>query len=128
MGVSRTSKSPTSLYLANRGYKVANMPIISEITNPLDISTLSSPLIVGFLINPEHLAKIRASRISQIGKVEGGSYTDSTSVRSELDYARSIYTKHKIHIIDVTLKGIEETAAEILNLYFNKTGQHKSRD
>lgn len=127
-GVSRTSKSPTSLYLANRGYKVANLPIISEIPVPLDIKTLNSPLLVGFLINPEHLSKIRSSRLSQIGKVDGGSYTNSASVRNELDYAREIYHKHSINIIDVTLKGIEETASEIMNLYFNKTGQHKSRN
>lgn len=123
VGVSRTSKSPTSLYLAQRGYKVANWPIINSIE--YDFSKLTYPLIVGLTISIDRLIQIRHSRLiaKNIGKSDN-EYIDALSIEDELKYANKILRYYNIPIIDVTSKAIEEVAAEIINLYFEKRGGH----
>lgn len=127
LGVSRTSKSPTSLYLAQRGYRVANLPIIQDI--PVDLSKLTKPLIIGLTIHPETLNHIRTNRILSLDHSSGANnykradhYTNIKNIYEELEYANQIFTNYKIPIIDVSRKAIEEIVAEIINLYLFKRG------
>jgi regulator of PEP synthase PpsR (kinase-PPPase family) len=122
-GVSRTSKSPTSLYLAQRGYKVANWPIINGVD--YDFSLIDKPLIVGLTIGIERLIQIRQCRLmGQDLKNFKNDYTDATSIKDEIKYANRIFNKNNFPIVDVTSKAIEEISAEIINLYFAKKGEH----
>jgi [pyruvate, water dikinase]-phosphate phosphotransferase / [pyruvate, water dikinase] kinase len=122
-GVSRTSKSPTSLYLAQRGYKVANWPIINGVD--YDFSLIDKPLVVGLTIGIERLIQIRQCRLmGQDLKNFKNDYTDATSIKDEIKYANRIFNKNNFPIVDVTSKAIEEISAEIINLYFAKKGEH----
>ncbi len=122
-GVSRTSKSPTSLYLAQRGYKVANWPIINGVE--YDFSSISKPLVIGLTISIERLLQIRQYRLmGQDLKNFKNNYTDATSIKDEIKYANRIFKKNNFPVIDVTSKAIEEISAEIINLYFAKKGGH----
>jgi [pyruvate, water dikinase]-phosphate phosphotransferase / [pyruvate, water dikinase] kinase len=129
-GVSRTSKSPTSLYLAQRGYMISNMPIVKDIEMPVDISTLSGSLSVGLTILPERLRQIRTTRFQSMGSKIGeeNQYIDIDIIKEEILLAHKFYSLHKMPVIDVTGKAIEETSAEILNLYFKKVGGHLTRE
>jgi [pyruvate, water dikinase]-phosphate phosphotransferase / [pyruvate, water dikinase] kinase len=128
LGVSRTSKSPTALYLAQRGYKVANLPLIPEIL--VDLSNLKHPLIIGLTIAPEILNQIRNNRIlsldplSKSGQHSASSdhYTNIEKIYEELEYARKIFSQYKLPVVDVSRKAIEEIVAEIINIYSNKCG------
>ena len=123
VGVSRTSKSPTSLYLAQRGYKVANWPIINGVE--YDFSKFNHPLIIGLTISIDRLMQIRYSRlIAKDIREHNSEYTDALSIEDELKYANKLLKHYNIPIIDVTSKAIEEIAAEIINLYFAKKGRH----
>ena len=123
VGVSRTSKSPTSLYLAQRGYKVANWPIINEVE--YDFSLIKKPLIVGLTISIDRLIQIRQCRLigQDFNNFKNG-YTDVLSIREEIKYAKNIFKNNNFPIVDVTSKAIEEISAEIINLYFAKKGEH----
>ncbi|WPX96048.1 Putative pyruvate, phosphate dikinase regulatory protein [Candidatus Bandiella woodruffii] len=126
MGVSRTSKSPTSLYLAQRGYKVANWPVINGID--YNLSQINNPLVVGLTISVDRLIQIRQFRlISKDIKHCNNEYTDALVAKEELKYANKIFRHHNIPVIDVTSKAIEEISAEIINLYFTKKGEHLVR-
>ena len=123
VGVSRTSKSPTSLYLAQRGYKVANWPIINEIE--YDFSLIKTPLIVGLTVSIDRLIQIRQCRlIGQNFSDFKNDYTDALSIREEIRYANKIFKNNNFPVVDVTSKAIEEISAEIINLYFAKKGEH----
>jgi regulator of PEP synthase PpsR (kinase-PPPase family) len=123
LGVSRTSKSPTSLYLAQRGYKTANIPIIKGIKAPIDFSKFQSTLIVGLTVSPEKLKSIRDNRLNSLLKPGTKSdtgidnYTDISFIREEVIEARRFFDEHSIPVIDVTNKAIEETSGEIINMY-----------
>lgn len=114
LGVSRTSKSPTSAYLAQKGYRVANIPIIPGMK--VDIKKIKGPLIVGFTISPYILMHIRSSRINE----RLASYSDIQTIKSEIAEAEKLFKEEAIYIVDVSFKAIEEIAAEVLKLYFNK--------
>ncbi|MDZ5761855.1 Phosphoenolpyruvate synthase regulatory protein [Candidatus Cyrtobacter comes] len=116
LGVSRTSKSPTSAYLAQKGYKVANIPIIQGIT--VNLEKITNPLIVGFTISPYILMHIRSSRGGM--KLAYASYSDIRTIKSEIVDAEKLFMEKEIPTVDVSLKAIEEIAAEVLKLYFNK--------
>ena len=125
VGVSRTSKTPTSIYLANRGVKVANVPVVPDCPLPAELETLNGPLVVGLTINPEPLVQIRMSRLRQLrldggrfGKHAhvGGDYAELQRVRTELMYARRLFARYGWPVIDVTRRSVEETAAAILQL------------
>ena len=131
LGVSRTSKSPTSLYLGQRGYKVANYPVILGL--PLNIPNLEKllregePMFIGLTTTSHNLSKIRASRLHMLCNEEDRSsqaivdkYTESTAIKEEITYANNIFNKLGIPVIDVTNKAIEESAAEIINLYLKQ--------
>jgi regulator of PEP synthase PpsR (kinase-PPPase family) len=132
LGVSRTSKSPISLYLGQRGYKVANYPIILGLS--LDISNFTRlmkqgrPMFIGLTTSAHYLKKIRTTRLSMLCSSDHQSaqsiaynYTSELAVQEEITYAYSIFQHLKIPVIDVTNKAIEESAAEIINLYLKKS-------
>jgi len=110
LGVSRTSKTPLSMYLANRGHKIANLPLIPEVPVPQVLDQVDSDRIIGLICQPEKLVKIRSNRLESLGLGHTTSYTDVEKVRRELAYAQSIFKKYQAQVIDVTDKSIEETA------------------
>jgi [pyruvate, water dikinase]-phosphate phosphotransferase / [pyruvate, water dikinase] kinase len=121
IGVSRTSKSPTSVYLSCRGYKVANIPFVSIETMPKTIYDLKNPLIVGLAINPEKLSQIRQNRLSSMGSEDiTTDYVDLEAIKNEILESKKLFAKLKCPIIDVTKKSVEETAAKIINLLQEK--------
>lgn len=116
LGVSRTSKTPTSLYLANRGIKAANIPIVSGCPLPEELNALSNKLIVGLTKDPDSLVEIRRNRLKHLHESQETSYADPDQVRDEVQQARRLFARMNIPVIDVTRRSIEETAAEILML------------
>ncbi len=117
VGVSRTSKTPTCIYLANRGVKAANIPIVPNIDLPPDLYQASGPLIVGLIATPDRLIKIRRNRLISLHQDPDTDYVDLESVREETAFARKLFARQGWPVIDVTRKSVEETAAAILNLY-----------
>ncbi|MGZ8997428.1 MAG: kinase/pyrophosphorylase, partial [Allosphingosinicella sp.] len=115
-GVSRTSKTPTSIYLANRGYKVANIPLIPESPPPPNLFGLKHPLIVGLTTNPERLIQVRRNRLLSLNQAPETDYVDSEAVNAELAFARRLFADHGWPVIDVTRRSIEETALAIVKL------------
>jgi len=117
MGVSRTSKTPTSIYLANRGIKTANVPMVPGVPLPLEVEHLKRPLIVGLFASPERIVQIRENRILSINPhQEATAYTDRHAVSDEIARSRRLFTDKGWPMIDVTRRSIEETAAAILAL------------
>ena len=116
-GVSRSSKTPTSIYLANRGYKVANIPIIVESPPPPTLFGLRKPLVVGLTTAPERLIQVRRIRLLSLNQTPETAYVDSDRVSREIQYARRMFADNGWPVIDVTRRSIEETAAAVINLY-----------
>lgn len=123
VGVSRTSKTPTSIYLANRGYKTANIPIVPELGLPPGMESLSGPLVVGLTTSPDRLVMVRRNRLLAMNEKTETDYVDAERVRAEVAEARRLCAKHSWPVIDVTRRSIEETAAAILNLYHRRAEQ-----
>ena len=117
VGVSRTSKTPTCMYLANRGFKVGNIPLIPGMTLPKNIATATKPLFVGLTREPKSLSDIRQSRLRIMNDKRGGAYADLDGIREEIAEARRLFAKYNWAVIDVTRRSIEETAATIIQLY-----------
>ena len=124
VGVSRTSKTPTCIYLANRGLKAANVPIVPGCPLPSELMEAERPLIVGLLNDPKQLVQIRRNRLKSLGQDEETDYVDLETVKNEVKEARRLYTRQGWPIIDVTRKSIEEVAASILHLYNHQPEQH----
>lgn len=120
IGVSRTSKSPTSVYLSCRGYKTANVPFVTIETIPDTVYDLKKPLIVGLTINPEKLVQIRQSRLTSIGQDVKTDYIDVESIKNEIAESRKLFSKLNCVTIDVTQKSVEETSARIIQLLQEK--------
>jgi regulator of PEP synthase PpsR (kinase-PPPase family) len=116
VGVSRTSKTPTCVYLANRGVKAANVPYVPGIPFPERVLELEKPMFVALTAAPERLIEVRRNRLQHLGQHKETDYLDPEKVRDETKEARKFYTKHGWPVIDVTRRSIEETAAEILTL------------
>lgn len=125
IGVSRTSKSPTSVYLSCRGYKTANIPFVSIETIPATVYDLKKPLIVGLTINPEKLMQIRQTRLALLGQEMGIDYVDLESIKNEIAESRKLFAKLNCSIIDVTRRSVEETAAKIIQLVQEKKIKEK---
>jgi len=116
-GVSRSSKTPTSIYLANRGFRVANIPIVVESPPPSALFGLRKPLVVGLTTAPERLIQVRRNRLLSLNQAPDTAYVDNDRVAREVQYARRMFADNGWPVIDVTRRSIEETAAAIINLY-----------
>jgi hypothetical protein len=116
IGASRTSKTPTSLYLANRGIKTANVSLVPEIAPPESLKTLSKPLVVGLVASPQRIAEIRRHRLLGIKDTANQDYTDTEKISAEMKFTRQLCSRHGWATIDVTRRSIEETAAAIIKL------------
>lgn len=115
VGVSRTSKTPTSIYLANRGIKTANIPMVPGIALPPQIESLKKPLVVGLFASPERIVQIRENRILSLNATQDkSSYVDRSAVTEEVAQSRRLFTNKNWPMIDVTRRSIEETAAAII--------------
>lgn len=122
VGVSRTSKTPTCIYLGNRSVFAANVPIIREMALPDTLDKVEKALIVGLRIAPDRLLHIRKSRLANLNEQRSTDYTAIDAIRAELIYANRIFERKGWPVLDVTRRSIEETAASILNLLSEKRG------
>ena len=122
VGVSRTSKTPTCLYLANRGIKAANVPFVPGVPLPAELLQATQPLIVGLTNDPERLIQLRRNRLSMLDHNEETDYTDIEAVRAEVREARRVFAEQHWPVIDVTRRSIEETAAAIYKLLMRRHG------
>ena len=113
LGVSRTSKTPLSIYLANKGYKVSNLPLIPEVPLPKVLDKVDKRRMIGLVCDPDKLAKVRSNRLDALGLTQATSYTDVEKIYEELDYSKKVFQKHQAYIINITDKSIEETACII---------------
>jgi regulator of PEP synthase PpsR (kinase-PPPase family) len=117
LGVSRTSKTPTSIYLANRGYKTANVPVVPYVALPPALEGLRRPLIVGLVASPERIIQIRQNRLLSLNANSQTEYVDRVAVAEEIGASRRLFAEKGWPTIDVTKRSIEETAAAILDLF-----------
>jgi regulator of PEP synthase PpsR (kinase-PPPase family) len=117
IGVSRTSKTPTAIYLANRGVKTANIPLVPGVPLPPRLEDARKPLIVGLVASPDRIVQIRQNRLLSLRANDETSYVDRDAVAEEIALSRRLCARHNWPMIDVTRRSIEETAAAILDLY-----------
>lgn len=121
VGVSRTSKTPLSMYLGHKGYKVANIPIVPGIDPPSDLFKIDQNKIIGLIIDPSRLAEIRSARISVLGSQTFGNYADIDKIYEELEWSREIFKRNKRWpVLDVTGKALEESSVEIENIILHR--------
>ena len=116
LGVSRTSKTPTSIYLANRGYKTVNIPLVLDQKIPDDLLLNKTSCIVGLIADPERLSDIRRNRVAIMNDQNLKDYTDLNFIKKEVEDSKKLFKKNNWPIIDVTRKSVEETAASILKI------------
>ena len=118
VGVSRTSKTPTAIYLANKGFKTSNIPLINENSIPQILKENPKiSCVVGLSTEPERLVDIRKNRMNSLKETENKSYTDLDKIRKEIENAKNTFRKYKWPSIDVTRKSVEETAASVIKIY-----------
>jgi len=122
VGVSRTSKTPTCIYLANRGIKAANVALVPGADPPPELFALTRPLVVGLTNDPERLIQVRRNRLVQLKQEDRSDYVDIEAVRAEVASARRLFNERDWPTIDVTRRSIEETAAAVLKLLARKRG------
>ena len=125
LGVSRTSKTPTSIYLANKGYKTSNIPLIDENSIPLILKKNPKiTCVVGLNTEPDRLADIRKNRMTSLRENENKSYTNLEIIKKEIDESKKTFKKYRWPAIDVTRKSVEETAASVIKIYeiYKKNG------
>ena len=124
VGVSRTSKTPTSIYLANRGVKTANVPLVPGVPVPPQLEKLTKPLVVGLTASPERIVQIRQNRLLGLrAEHDADHYVDRQAVAEEIAASRKLCGRHNWPIIDVTRRSIEETAAEVMALLAERRRQ-----
>ena len=116
LGVSRTSKTPTSIYLANKGYKTANIPLVLDQKIPDDLYTNKMSCIIGLVADPERLSDIRRNRVAIMQDQNLKEYTDLESIKKEVENSKKLFKKYSWPVIDVTRRSVEETAASILKI------------
>jgi len=118
VGISRTSKTPLSTYMAQKGLKVANVPLVLGVDPPSELEQVPDSKVYGLVIRPEALEKIRKARLTHLGMPPDSSYGTRKHIEEELEYSRAVFRAHpNWPVIDVTSKAIEETAADILRIY-----------
>ncbi|CAH0259425.1 Putative pyruvate, phosphate dikinase regulatory protein [Peribacillus frigoritolerans] len=120
MGVSRTSKTPLSQYLAHKRYKVANVPLVPEVEPPEELFLVPPEKCIGLKISPEKLNHIRKERLKSLGLNDHAIYANVERIKEELTYFDKIISRLNCPIIDVTNKAVEETANLIINILQNK--------
>jgi [pyruvate, water dikinase]-phosphate phosphotransferase / [pyruvate, water dikinase] kinase len=116
LGISRTSKTPTSIYLAQRGYKTANLPLVPGVQLPVALTQPHSAFVVALVASAERIAEIRRNRVALIGDRNLDQYVDRTRILEEIQYSRRLCAQHGWPVIDVTRRSVEETAATIIRL------------
>ena len=116
VGVSRTSKTPTCIYLAQRGVRAANVPLVPGAEPPAQLFRLTRPIVVGLTVSPDRLISIRRNRLLNLNEQRESTYTETDSVRDEIIRARRMFERNGWPVIDVTRRSIEETAAQVVNL------------
>jgi regulator of PEP synthase PpsR (kinase-PPPase family) len=116
VGVSRTSKTPTCIYLAHRGVRAANVPLVPGGEPPDRLLAAQRPLVVGLVVSPDRLIQIRRNRLLSLNEGRESSYVDQEAVRAEIIRARKLFEKKGWPVIDVTRRSVEETAAAVINL------------
>ena len=120
LGVSRTSKTPTCIYLANRGFKAGNIPLVPNAPLPTILDNFKNPFIVGLVASPDRIVQIREQRLMGLRQNEQTDYIDVDRVRDEMRQAKRMFIKKGYKVIDVTRKSIEETSALIIKSYKNR--------
>ena len=126
-GVSRTSKTPTSIYLANRGVKTANVPLVPNMPVPVQLERIAKPLVVGLTASPERIVQIRQNRLLGLkAHRDDDLYVDRQAVAEEIAFSRRLCARHNWPIIDVTRRSIEETAAAVIALLADRRRQAAS--
>lgn len=123
LGVSRTSKTPTTMILATKNYKVSNLPLVPESRLPKEIFEIDSRRIIGLLIDPEKLSDIRSDRSKELGLFGESIYFNDQRINKELEYAKEVYKDLDCKVIDVTNNTIEQTATEIVEYYKSEFGE-----
>lgn len=123
VGVSRTSKTPTCIYLANRGIKAANVPMVPGVPLPEELLKATHPLMVGLTTDPRRLVQLRRNRLRLLNEDEESEYVDMERVVGEINAARRLFAQHNWPVIDVTRRSVEETAANILQLLARRREQ-----
>jgi regulator of PEP synthase PpsR (kinase-PPPase family) len=116
LGISRTSKTPTSVYLGHRGYRAANIPLVPGVPLPEEIYSLEKPIIIGLTASPERIIQIRRNRLLNLKEDRSTDYVDESAVKEEVIYAKRLFARQGWASIDVTRRSIEETAAKVINL------------
>lgn len=116
VGVSRTSKTPTCIYLAHRGVKAANIPLVGTTSVPPALSNLKGVPVVGLTLSPDRLVQIRRNRLRSLNEGRESNYVDSDAVRTEIVAARRLFERQGWPVIDVTRRSVEETAAAVINI------------
>ncbi len=114
VGVSRTSKTPLSIYLAHRGWKVANIPLVQGIDPPPELFKVEPSRVAGLLIDPQRLLELRAARLRNLGQDPRSAYADFEQIEDEIRYAKGVYRKNGWVAVDVSGKAVEESANEVL--------------
>jgi [pyruvate, water dikinase]-phosphate phosphotransferase / [pyruvate, water dikinase] kinase len=117
IGISRTSKTPTSIYLANRGYKTANVPLVPGVPLPPKLDTATNAFVVGLVASPERISQVRQNRVMEHAPAHLDAYVDREAIAAEIAETRQLCARRGWPLIDVTRRSIEETAAAILRLY-----------
>ena len=122
VGVSRTSKTPLSIYLSFKGWKVANIPLVLGIPLPADLSSVDYRKIIGLTIDIDNLIKIRKNRLKKFGWNFNREYADKAHILKEMDYCRELFEKHRWPVVNVTDRALEETAGEVLRIIRHRMG------
>jgi regulator of PEP synthase PpsR (kinase-PPPase family) len=120
VGISRTSKTPTAIYLANRGFKTANVPLVPGVDFPPQIEAPTSAFVVGLVASPERISQVRQNRVIEHAHNHLDDYVDREAIAAEIAQTRALCARHGWPIIDVTRRSIEETAAAIIRLYHDR--------
>ena len=117
LGVSRTSKTPTSIYLANRGFKTTNIPLVPNQNIPEDLKNENlKSCVIGLFADPDRLSDIRRNRVALMQENKSSNYTDISSIKKEVEESKSLFKRYNWPTIDVTRKSVEETAASIIKI------------
>jgi [pyruvate, water dikinase]-phosphate phosphotransferase / [pyruvate, water dikinase] kinase len=117
IGASRTSKTPTSIYLAHRGYKTANVSLVPDIPPPPNLQSLQTPIVVGLVASPDRLSEIRSNRLLSLNSDKFDSYVNTDVIKAEIALTKRLCSQNRWPFVDVTRKSIEETAATIISLF-----------